>query len=134
MSHMINWCQSLLWYNYNVVWWSSKYNISHNYGDMCQRFTKGFIWWIIIYKHWSKLNITAYVFISRSPYRLLTKLWLFFTSEICGNILNILWGGNITKTCLYTIRWNIWICIILLEVLLFGMLCIVLVISDNGFT
>ena len=133
MRHMLNWCQSLLWYNYNIVCWSSKYNTFYNSGDMCQRFTKVFIWWIIIYKHWSKLNITASVFIARSPYPILKKLWIFFTYEIFGNILNILWGGIRTKTCLYTIRWKTRRCIILLEILVFGRLCLVLRISDNSF-
>ena len=134
MSHLLNLCHSLLWYNYNVIWWSNKYDTFHNSGDICQRFTKGFIRWIIIYKHWYKLNITALVFIERYPYRILTKLCLFFTHEICGNILNILWGGIRTKTCLYTIRWKTWRCMILLEILVFLRLCIVLGISDNYFT
>ena len=56
-----------------------------------------------------------------------------FTPEICGNILNIFGVGLKPQKFLYKIKCDKLIYIVLLEIVLCGRLCLVLVISDIGF-
>ena len=63
-------------------------NILHQSDDICQSFSKGFVWWIGIHCHRYKLNRTASMVIARSQYQPLTKA-IFSGPETCGNILNI---------------------------------------------
>ena len=76
MIHLINYFHNLLWFNYNVVWWSSKSIFLHHSGNLCTRFKRGFIRYIIIYNHQSKLNRTSSVVITRYKYRPLTNIFL----------------------------------------------------------
>ena len=132
MIHFLKGCPKLFWCNCSAVWWCSESNILHPYYYLCQRFIKGLMWWIRIHNHQSKLNRTALLVITRSPYQPLTKA-IFSTFEICGNILNIFWGGIKNTKSLYKIHWGDLICNILLEIVVCFLLCLVLEISDIGF-
>ena len=113
MSHFLNSFSKPFWCSCSAVWWCSEFNVSHHYDDICQIFTNGFVWWIILHIHRSKLNIIASMVISRYQYHPLTKA-IFSSTKLCGNILNIYWGGiKITKTNLSN-YWDQWRCIVLL--------------------
>ena len=58
---------------------------------------------------------------------------VFYTPEICRNILNKFWGGIKTNKVLYKRNWYTWRFIILLEIVICGRLCLVSVIYDIGF-
>ena len=57
----------------------------------------------------------------------------FSTSEICGNILDIFWGGIITTKSIYKINWETWRWNVLLEIVVCGLFCLVLGIYGIGF-
>ena len=119
-------CPNLLWCNCSSIWWCIQSNISHNYDDLYQKFTKGFVWWTIMHQNQSTLNRTVSMVISRSQYRPLTTA-IFSSPKICGNILNIFWGGiKKTPKLLYKINWDTWSCLVLLETVVCGRLCLVL--------
>ena len=105
MSNFINGWTKLFWCNFTSVWWCSESNIPHHSDDICQSFTKGFIWWIIIHHHQYKLNITASMLIARLYYQPLTKV-ISSSPEICGNILNIFGVGLKPPKFLYKINWD----------------------------
>ena len=81
-----------LWCDCSAFWWYIEFNLSHHSSYLCQRFSKGFVWCIILHHHRSKLNGIASMVISISQYQPLTKE-IIYSPEICGNILNIFWGG-----------------------------------------
>ena len=133
MIYLLNGCPKLLWCNCSDVWWWNESNISHHSDDLCKSFTKGFMWWILINHHRSKLNITASMVITRSQYQPFTKT-IFSSPETYGNILKIFGVGLNPPKLMYKINWDAWICIVLLEILVCGRLCLVLAISDIDFT
>ena len=92
MSHFLTDWPKLLWCNCSSFWWCSESNISHCSDDLCQRFTKWFLWWIRLHHHRYELNRIASMVISGSQYQTLTKA-IFPSPEISGNILNKIWGG-----------------------------------------
>ena len=128
---MFNVCPNLLWCNCSSVWRCREYNLSHNSDDICQRFTMGLCWCIVIHLHQSKLNITASMVIARSQYQPLTKA-IFSSPEICGNILNIFGAWLKPQKLMYKINWDTWSCILLLDIVFCVRLCLILVIFDNG--
>ena len=87
-SNFIYSCYKLLWCYRIAFWWFGEFNISHNSSYLYQYFSKGFVLWIRLHRHWSKLNGLASMVISRSQYKPLTKV-IFSSPEICGKILNI---------------------------------------------
>ena len=101
----------------------------HHSDNLCQLFTKVFMWWIIPHRHHSKLNIIYSMVIIRSYYHPL-KLAIFSSSEICGNIVNTLKPQKL----LHKINLDIQSCTVLLEIVICIHLCLLLGISDFGFT
>ena len=134
MSHLLNGFPNLLWCDCSTFWWCSEFNISHHYDYLCQSLTKVFVWCIRLPHHRSKLNrLFLMVIITISQYHSFTKD-IFSSTEICGNILNIFWGGIKPSNLLYKINWDTWSYIVFLDIVVCGRLCIVLAISDIGFT
>ena len=136
MSHLLHGFPNIIWCNYSGVCWCSESKLPHSSDGLCKSFTNVFVWCIIIHNHRYKLTGTASMFIARFQYQPLKKA-MFSIPEICVNISNIFLGGiktiKITKF-LYKIHWDAWCCIILLEEVVCSRLCILLVISDIGFT
>ena len=93
--HLLNCCSKILWCDCIDLWWCSEFNLSYHYDYVCQIFTKGLMWWTILYHHQSKINIIASILIARFQYQPLTKA-IFYRPEICRNILNMSLGGNKT--------------------------------------
>ena len=131
--HILNDYHNMLWFNSSAVWWCPKPNLSNNSDDICQRITKGFVWWIITHNHRSKLKIIELMVIVRWPYQFWTKP-IFSSPVICGNILNTFWGRIKNSKCLYKIHQKTWSCIMLLEIVVCGRHCLILGIYDVGFT
>ena len=69
---------------------------------------------------------------ARSQYQPLTKA-IFSSPEIWGNILNIFWRGLKPPKLLYIINLDTWSCIVLLDIVLYGHLCLLLGISNFCF-
>ena len=133
MRKFLNGWPNISWCNCSAVWWYSESNILHHSDDTCQRLTKVSMLWIIIHNLWSKLNIKQSTVITRYTYQPVIKE-IYSSPEICGNILNIFWGGIKTTKYIYRIHWETWIWIILLETVFYLHLCLVLGIYDIGFT
>ena len=55
---------------------------------------------------------------------------VFYTIEMCGNILNIFWGGIRSTKFLYKNNKETWRYIFLLEIVRCDRLCLVLIIHD----
>ena len=47
---MINCSNNILWCNFSSDWWCSEFNILHHSDDLCQRFTKVFLWQIQLHR------------------------------------------------------------------------------------
>ena len=128
MIPLLNNFPKIFWCDFSGVWWYIESNISHHSDDLCQRFANRFVLWVWIHNHWYKLNGTTFMVISISTYRPLTKA-ILYSPEICGNVLNIFWGGIKPTKFLYNINLYIWSCAVLLEIVFYGHLFLVLVIS-----
>ena len=132
MSHMFNSFPKRFWCNFSSVWWCSESNILHPSDNIYQSFTKGFVWWIGVHFPQPKLNITDSMAIARSQYQPLTKA-IFYSPEICGNILNMFGVELSPPKLMYKINSETWICVVLLDIVVCGSLYLVLVISEIGF-
>ena len=122
-SHFIYGFPKFFWCTCSYVWWCSEFDLSHHSDDIFQGFTKGFMWWVIILHLRSKLNRTASMVITRSQYQTLKKE-IFYSPEICRNVLNIFGVGLNSPKLLYKINRYTWSCIVLLEIVLFFCHCI----------
>ena len=91
MRYFLNDCSKLLCCDCSVFWWCSEFNLSHHSDYICQRFSKVFVWWIILRHLRFQLNRRASMVIARYKYQPLTKT-IFSRPKICVNILNIFWG------------------------------------------
>ena len=125
MRHFLNCCSKLLWCGCIIVWWCSEFNNQYHSDYLCPMSAKVFVWWIRLHIHRSKLNITVSMVIERSQYRPLTKE-IFSSPGICGNILNIFWGGINTTNISVKINWDTWSHIFFLETAVCGRLWLVL--------
>ena len=92
MDRLLNVRPKLFWYNYSSVWWCIKSNIFRLPDDICQRFTKRLVWYIIFHNYQYELNRTASMVIKISPYQPLIEAMLS-SPVVCRNILHIFWGG-----------------------------------------
>ena len=106
--------------------------ILHHSDDLCQSFTKEFMWFFIIQNHQFKLNIIESMVIARSPYLPLSMLFLLL--KCVETYQTYFEGGVKTTKFLYQINLDTQSCIFLLGVLVCGLLFLLLVISDIGFT
>ena len=119
--------------NCSSICWCSESNLSHHYDGICQRFAKVFLWWVIIHHRRSKLNRPASMVIGRYQYQPLTKA-MFSSPVICGNIFTIFGMGLKPPKFLHKINWYTWIFIVLLEIVVYGRIFLVLMISRIGVT
>ena len=97
-------------------------------GNHSKGFTKGYLLWVIINNHIYKLNSSSNG--DRNIPILAFDEAVYSTLEIFDNILNVFWGGIRYKKYLYSNNLETLNCIILLEIVLWGCLCLVLSISD----
>ena len=116
MSHLLNGWPKILWCDCSALWLCSELNLSNHSDYLCQIFTKAFVWYIILHRHWYKLTMTASMVIS-----------------ISQHLKHVLVVGLKQQKLLYEIHWYAQICIVLLNIVVCGRLCLVLVISDIVF-
>ena len=133
MGHLLNDFQKLLWCNfyfYLVIYWVQYVSSLWWY---FQGFKNRYVLWLKMYNHVSQLNITSSMVMAISLYQTLTKV-VFSTPEICRNTLNIFWDGIETIKFMYFKNRYTWSCVALLYMVVCACLCLLLEISDIGFT
>ena len=133
MIHFLNGFPKLFWCDCSAVWWCSESNPSHTSDNLCQSFTKGFVWLIIIYNHRYKLNRIDTMDISRFPYLPLSKLY-FLLLKYVETSKNIFKDGVRTTNFPYHINWDPQIFVVFLGIVVCGILFILSGIFEIGLT